>query len=608
MVEALPLHPDIGKSAALEFKHGGFGAYDQFCSEDGEGLAHYSTHSSGGLWVVCTAELYNLADLEKRLQEAQQSPRGEAAAIAALYRRYGLDFLRYLDGVFALALWDENSCKLLLATDPFSVRPLYYHARADKLIFASRINAVLQDPTLPRSIDPNAIYQYLYYSCIPTPNTVYEGIKKLPPGHYLLFSESGLTVAPYWDVSYQEDRTRSVSHFAPALRERLTEAIRSQIRYDTKRTTLGSFLSGGTDSSTITGLLARNLQEPVKSFSIGFHENPFNEIAYARIAANHFHTDHHEYFVTPEDTLAVIPKLVQAYDEPYGNASAVPAFYCAREARQHGVAVLFAGDGGDELFGGNARYADDRVFQIYHLLPSPLRTMLLEPALLKSPLANLQMLERARKYLMRATLPLPKRFLSYHLFYTIDPRQILTTDFLTSISNDPGLSIAQQHYDKATASCILNRWLYLDLKLTIADNDLRKVSRMCEVAGVKVRYPMLDRNLVELSATLPAWMKVRRFEKRYIFKKAFQGILPHEILTKKKHGFGLPISPWLRDIPILKQLAQDTLLSQQSIQRGYFRPEFLRRIFQLHAEDNTNFFGDNLWVFLMLELWHQSHV
>ena len=249
----------------------------------------------------------------------------------------------------------------------------------------------------------------------------------------------------------------------------------------------------------------------------------------------------------------------------------------------------------------------DKFFEVYQTWPPWLRKRFLEPMLFHAPLGERGFPGKVRKYVQRSNIPQPRRFFSYNLLYTIDPREIFTSDFLAHLSDDPALSLATMHYNDVSATSMLNRLLHVDLKITITDNDLRKVIRMCELANINVRFPMLDFDLVEFTGKIPSELKVRKFEKRFIFKEAFRDFLPRQILAKKKHGFGLPISSWLRNHPRLAQLSRDTLLSQASLQRGYFQPAFLHKLFELHGADRTNFFGDNLWIFLILELWHQAH-
>jgi asparagine synthase (glutamine-hydrolysing) len=309
--------------------------------------------------------------------------------------------------------------------------------------------------------------------------------------------------------------------------------------------------------------------------------------------------------VTPQDTAAFLPQLARAYDEPFGNSSAVATYYCAKLARDHDVTTLLAGDGGDELFGGNTRYVTNEVFEAYHTLPRWFRERWLEPSLFRLP--NRGIVNKARKYVRRANLPQPRRFFSYNLMHTIDVRTMFTDAFLDAVCTEAPLALAAEHYGRVETTSMLHRLLYLDLKIAITDNDLRKVTGMCELAGVRARYPMLDRDLVEYSGRIPAGLKVRRFRERYAFKEGFKGFLPAETLAKKKHGFGVPVSRWLRSAP-LRELAEDTLLGSTALQRGYLNGRFIEQLFAWHREDRTNFYGDSLWVLMMLELWHQSHV
>ena len=330
MVETLPLNLNVGHRYTLDHPAGGFGVYQQFPLPTLDQDRARSVLQEDGLFVAAAAEIYNAKTLKSRVDLDRVSASAEPALIAALYRRYGVDCVRQLEGAFAFALWDSHQRLLLLATDPFGIRPVHYCWDGKRLVFGSRLNAILQAPGFSRQIDLSAIYLYFFYSCIPTPHTIYQGIRKLPPGHYLLLSPSGIQVQRYWDLRFDEDLSRSTSYFANGLRERMVQAVRAHTHYTGPGETVGAFLSGGTDSSTISGLLGQALNQPGQTFSIGFAEDRFNEIEYARIAARHFQTDHHEYFVKPEDTVALIPRLVKAYDEPFGNASAVPTFYCAQ--------------------------------------------------------------------------------------------------------------------------------------------------------------------------------------------------------------------------------------------------------------------------------------
>jgi asparagine synthase (glutamine-hydrolysing) len=612
MAAALPLLKGVGRTSLVADSQAGLGLYEQFASSQqtawlhrGADIRPAGVFQDSRLLLVCEGEVYNATELKSSFNGGTYAGEARAELMAALYcRDEHLEWMDQIRGVFALAIWDVSRQRLVLATDRFGVRPLVYYQDHRKLVFGSRLNAIVRAGA-PREVDLNAVFQYLFFNCIPTPNTIYRNVRKLPPAHYLEFSEGEVKVQPYWRMRFEEDYSRRPSYFTTGIRERLQEAVRLQATFSEEPESIGSFLSGGTDSSTISGLLGRTLDRPARTFSIGFAEHQFNEIEYARVASRHFGTRHHEYFVTPEDTAAVIPQIVQAYDEPFGNASAIPTYYCSRLAQQNGVNVLLAGDGGDELFGGNSRYALDKLLEIYQHIPRWIRSGI-ESALFAVPWLDRCPLSAAHKYIRRSNIPQPRRYFSYNLIYTVDLREMLRPEFLAAVSQESPLAIAREYYEGAGNTTLLNRLLHIDLKIVITDNDLRKVTRMCELANVRVRYPMLDTELVEFSGTIPAGLKVKRFDKRHIFKLAYKEFLPPEVIAKKKHGFGLPISHWLKDVPRLRELAQDTMLSQASRQRGYFKADFLEKLFELHRSDTTNFFGDNLWVLLMLELWHQT--
>jgi asparagine synthase (glutamine-hydrolysing) len=302
-----------------------------------------------------------------------------------------------------------------------------------------------------------------------------------------------------------------------------------------------------------------------------------------------------------------MPRLVEAYEEPFGNNSVIPTYLCARLARDSGMRLLLAGDGGDEIFGGNERYRREQILARYMMLPAPVRHGLIEPLLRAIPPAGLSPLGKAQRYVERATTPNPDRFYGSEFFVVQQRERLLHADFLGSVRPEWPLEIARRHYGSPATSDELNRLLYVDLKITLGDNDLFKVTRAAELAGVSVRFPMLDHPLVEALATLPSQYKIRGGEKRYLFKRAFAGLLPAEILSKVKHGFGLPISEWLKSHAGFRELLGDTLLSERCRNRGYFAVGALEDLVALHRKATSPYYGDILWTLLMLELWHRAH-
>ena len=531
-----------------------------------------------------------------------------AAHLGRLYREQGDRFVCGLRGAFAIILYDHNQGTLKAWLDHFGIERLVFAESDHSLVISTNIRWVLAAHRQPPVISPAAILEYLQYTCIPTPNTIYQGISKLAPGHQLM-SRPAVTTRPYWDMAYYEgDARRSESVWANETRNAVRSAVASSFENLDGPKTLGCFLSGGTDSSSVAGYVGRLTAEPPRTFSIGFDDPRYNEIQYARIAAKHFSADHHEYFVKPDDIPSVVRTAVQIYDEPFGNSSIVPTYYCARLAAEHGITHLLAGDGGDELFGGNARYAADRIFQQYSRVPRWMRQGLLEPGVsCATRWTNIPFFNSAASYVRRSNIRVPDRYFSYSLISSVSTRDLFTSDFLAVVADQDPLSTARQHFDGAPAQSELNRWLYLDLKITIADNDLRKVTTMSRLAGVTPRFPLLDPTLAEFTGTIPPDLKVRGPRLRYIFKKAMEDLLPHDIITKSKHGFGLPYSVWLADSKQLRDFTFDVLGAARCRQRGYFRSGLLDWLWSQYESVHRGYYGEILWMLLMLELWHVAH-
>jgi asparagine synthase (glutamine-hydrolysing) len=353
-------------------------------------------------------------------------------------------------------------------------------------------------------------------------------------------------------------------------------------------------------------LLAKVSGRPARSYSIGFEAEGYDEMGYARIAARHFSTDHHEYYVTPDDVLALAPRLAGFCDQPFGNASAVPTYYCAQLAKSDGVELLLGGDGGDELFGGNERYATQAIFSFYGHVPALLRKGLIEPVLFGVPGADrIALLRKARGYVTKASVPLPERLLAYNMLRSNPLDAVFTEAFLERVDPNMPSKLYRGVYDGADAHGSLNRLLALDLQFTLADNDLYKVNRMCAMVDLDVAYPMMSDDLVAFSARLPARLKLRGTTLRYFFKEALKDFLPREIITKHKHGFGLPIGIWMQSHAPLRALAYDAVRALGS--RGVVRPEFIERVMSEHQSGDAAYWGGEIWVLSQLELWLQTH-
>jgi asparagine synthase (glutamine-hydrolysing) len=560
-----------------------------------------------GLRISLDSDLIRTERWNSRLEREGLFPQHLSLAqrVAWLYRLRNVDFLQDLEGSFALAIWDENAQQLLLAIDRMGTKSLCWTRENNRVLFSTRPSSIRAVQEQPAEADRAALMQYLLFSVVPAPLTAYEGISKLRPGHLLRFANGVIGQECYWDIKYTEDHSLDEGTWIREVREGMRSAVYRQLEGCASETT-GAYLSGGIDSSSVVAFMSERI-ERAHTFTVHFSEQQYSEINYARVTAERFRTLHHEKCLEPRDAAAALEEILNYYDEPFANSSAFGGFACARMARDLGVNTLLAGDGGDEIFAGNERYASDRYFSKYHALPSWLRLGFIEP------LANMlpdggTTLGLPRRYLRRANIPNPKRIFSYGLYFSMPPEEAFTSTFLLEARPDRWMDVADSHFHASRGASELNSLLYLDLKLILADNDLRKVSGTAELSGVRVRYPMLDQGLVELSARIPSRLKLRGFKKRYIFKKAMKGILPEQVLNKKKHGFGVPLSYWFLQEPRLQALLQDVLHDSRTRTRGYFKPEFLDRLSTLHRGAHTGYYGEAIWTIVALELWHRKHL
>lgn len=507
-----------------------------------------------------------------------------------------------LKGDYALALIDPRRNRVVLAVDRMSVRNVVYAFAGGGLVFGPSCTTVSRHPGIRSEIDPQGLYNYLHFHMVPGPATVFRDQHRVPPGHWVDFVDGECSVQAYWRPHFVENERADFAPLKRQFRATLHDAVTALVLPGES----GTFLSGGTDSSTLAGILGAVTGAPARTFSIGFAAQGYDETHYARTAARHFETEQHEYYVTPADVVAAIPMIAQAYDQPFGNASAVPTYYCARLAHDHGVRRMLGGDGGDELFGGNSRYAKQQQFERYHRIPAFLRRRMIEPAMRHLPLADRATLARkAVSYVAQAAMPMPQRYDSYNLLERIGARNVLTADFLASVDCAAPWRSMRQAYEGIDAKSLINRMLGLDFEYTLADNDLPKVTRMCESAGIDVAFPMLYDDLIDFSLKLPPQLKLRGTQLRYFFKKALADFLPAEIIAKEKHGFGLPTGVWLQAVPELRAIAGDSLSSLRK--RGIVRPEFIDQLLDQHLAVHAGYYGTMVWILLMLELWFQRH-
>ena len=559
--------------------------------------------SAGEVSVAADTDLVNLEELRSAVKKAgRPAPSTVAALLASLYSIQGPDFVQGLDGAFAFALWDKRNRRLMLAIDRFGIKNIYWRLHGGCLTFATRIGALRNfEPSL--ELSPAALAQYLFFSVVPAPLTVYAGTEKMQAGHVLVFEQGKAAQHQYWDLQFLEEE-RPAAEWAERVRNELRASVHRQLANASAGAT-GAFLSGGTDSSTVVAFMSER-QSPVRTFSVVFDESSYSEESFMRTTAERFGAEQHSCRLSPGDAIASIPNIIRYYDEPFANSSAIAAYFCAVTARQCGMDVLLGGDGGDELFAGNQRYETDKYFELYHRIPRMLRRFAIEPLTSRLPQEH-KWLGLPRRYVRRALIPNPQRFFSYNVLLTLPAQEIFQRELLEQAQPERWLEIPQAHFDRHSQASELNRLLYTDVKMVLADNDLKKVSGMAELAGIQVRYPLLDHRLAQLAGSVPAKLKLRRFEKRYIFKRAMTGILPESVLYKKKHGMGVPISHWLLNDAQLREFAREVFHDRRTLQRGYFRPGFLERLVDLQRQEHVAYYGEMVWYLLALELWHREH-
>lgn len=528
--------------------------------------------------------------------------KGLANTVLHAYIRNGSAFLNKLSGGFALCISEATSQRTLIAIDKIGIGTLFFTLAQKQLIFASDARVVLSHPCTNYEISSQSVFDYLYFHMVPSPRSIFVGIEKLLPGEYLLFEKDKVIRDFYWQPTYSESLTADITE----LEHEFLEILESTVRRAANNTNTGAFLSGGTDSSTISGMLRKIKDYPVDTYSIGFEAEGFDETEFARIAASHFNTKPHEYYLKPQDVVDAIPIIARAYDEPFGNASAVPAYYCAKHAQTDGLFAILAGDGGDEIFGGNERYAKQKVFELYLQIPELVRNAIIEPTVFNFPHGDkIWPIAKTKSYISQAKIPLPDRFETYNILNRMPLSDIFESDFLVEININEPADFLRQTYNRAPTDSTLNKMLFLDLKFTLADNDLRKVNRMCELANIEVRYPFLDEEFIQFSSKLPVAMKIHGYKLRYLFKQALRDFLPPEILNKQKHGFGLPFGIWMNTYQPLNDIAFASIFALSK--RGIVKPSFIDSIQRDHKQ-YPGYYGVMIWVLMMLEQWLQSIV
>ncbi len=560
------------------------------------------SNEDGTVWIVFNGEIYNFLSLRPELLSRGHRFRSssDTEVILHLYEEHGTDCLRFLRGMFALAIWDGPRRQLFLARDRLGKKPLCYQQDARALRFASEAKAILQDPEVQASPDPASVSQYLTFGYVPSPGSAFRGFRRLPPGHFLTCRDGRVTVTRYWRLRRDRKAQRSEEEWCHEIVARLEDAVRLRMISDVP---LGAFLSGGIDSSAVVAMMSRVSSGPVRTFSIGFEEPEYDEVGYARQVAQRFGTEHHELVVRP-DAAAILPKLAWHYDEPFGDSSAVPTYCVAQMTRQY-VTVALNGDAGDESFGGYDRYLANLLAASVDRWPgsAAARGIIREMLRWWQPAGRrTSVLSRARRFLEGLVEPPERRYARWFCHFHGDRRrELLTADFRAAAGDGDELAVMLDLYRATDAPDFGDATLGVDAALYLPDDLLVKVDIASMAHALEARSPFLDHEFMEFAATIPFDLKVRGRTKKYILKRALAGLLPRQILHRPKMGFGVPIDHWLRHE--LRDMAYDTLLSRQALGRGYFHPDVVRHMLDEHTQGKAAWHY-LLWTLLMLELWH----
>ena len=507
-----------------------------------------------------------------------------------------------LAGFFLLVVFNKQDNSVRIINDHVGSLPCFVDQRDSSLIrISDNIPALLEQQPIQK-LEPQALFNYVFYHCIPSPISIYQGISKLEPGVIAnLTSNNNIEQVTY----YQPDFTPAADSTDVLMRrchELISEAVRRNITDD-----CAAFLSGGLDSSTVAGMLAKHNKpsgKSAKTYSIGFEAKGYDETEYALLTANHFATEHKVHYLQPDEIAEHFTQVAGYFNEPFGNSSAMAAYICAKTAKADGINVMLAGDGGDEIFAGNERYVKQKVFQRYSALPAPLRG-LLDFGLDNSLADKLPGLKKGSSYVRQAKVPLPDRLDSYNFVNRFDLSSMFSKTLLQQVDAAQPAAQKRLRYNACPSADAVDKMMFLDWKFTLADNDFVKVRQMCQLAGVEVRFPLFEKELVDFSCTVPASVKAPGQKLRDFYKNTFRGFLPDGTITKSKHGFGLPFGVWMKQRPDLQQIALNAL--QQFKQRNLLQPEFIEQAIATYKNGHSGYYGELVWIIVVLELWLEQH-
>jgi len=553
------------------------------------------------IWLVFNGEIYNHKKLKSNLKHQHRfKSRTDTEVIIHLYEEFGLDFLNQANGMFALALYDRNSKKLILARDRLGKKPLYWGKFADNLAFGSELKALFQHPVVKKDLDLYSLNKYLLYEYIPTPNSILKNIKKVEPGSMLIFTGGKIESKKFWNINFSKSQIES-EHVKKELGQRIEQAVKMRLESDVP---LGIFLSGGIDSTTIAYYAQKTSLQKIKTFSIGFADKSFDESSFARQAAEYLQTEHYEQILTPETSLELIPQLSDLLDEPLADGSIVPTFLLSKFTKQK-VTVALSGDGGDELFCGYDPFVAHQLARYYEKIPNFIRHAIAK-AVKFLPVSNDNIsldfkLKKFSQGLVKNKLHRNQLWLGSFDFQ--DRSSLFQKDIWQELQNANEFIEIDDYRKELNDENFYHQLIYIYLKTYLMDDILVKVDRASMYNSLEVRAPFLDFELVDYINSIPTKLKLKNFKTKVILKELMKDKLPAEIVFRKKKGFGMPIAKWLKKE--LKPWCLD-LLSPEKIQRqGLFNSQYIERLLQEHFENEK----DNrklIWTLLIFQMWYDK--
>lgn len=565
------------------------------------------SNEDGKIWIVFNGEIYNHKEIRKELERLGHrfKTQTDTEAIVHAYEEFGENCVQKLNGMFAFAIWDQQKNLMFLARDRVGIKPLYYFFDKKRLIFSSELKSILQAGEIPRRIDLQALDNFLTLEYIPAPLSIFQDIRKLAPGHTLTFKNNDVWVRNYWDVELKTNGAE-LGELKESLRDLLQDAVKLRLMSDVP---LGAFLSGGVDSSTIVALMAQVMDQPVKTFSIGFEDSTYNELEYARLVAKTFKTDHHEFIIKP-DAVELSDKLLKYLDEPFGDFSIFPTYLVSKMAREH-VTVVLSGDGGDELFAGYDTYIADKIANKYYSrLPRGLRNGLITNFVDRIPPSSKKkgLINRAKRFVEGMKLPEDLHHTRWMIFLQEAEKELLyNREMKSGILEKDSYKFIRNYFSNVAynGSDEINKQMYVDIKTYLVDNILVKVDRMSMATSLEARVPFLDYRFVEFAATIPGQYKLQGRKTKMILKQAMEDLLPRNILYRGKEGFSIPIKNWLKKD--LKPLMMDTLAPDKIKREGFFDSEYIDKLVNEHLKGVENH-SHRLWALIIFGRWYDLYM